>query len=86
MHNSLKRLRRCVGRGKLSVRGAGDLMTNRKAKVVTKTAKGLRRQNEEQSRLLVRESEMSGLADFYDVPDRELWDIGPGNRRGSRRA
>ena len=61
-------------------------MTKRKAAAVTKTAKGLRRRDEEQSRLLVRESEMSGLADFYDVSDRELWDIGPGNARGSRRA
>ena len=60
--------------------------TKRKAKAVTKTAKGLRRRDEEQSRLLVRESEMAGLADFYDVSDRELWDVGPGNARGSRRS
>lgn len=57
----------------------------RKPASVTKTAKGIRLRDEENSRVLVRESEMAGLADFYDAPERESWDIGPGNARGSRR-
>ena len=60
--------------------------SKRKPVPVTKTAKGIRLRDEEKSRALVRESEMAGLADFYDAPDHATWDIGEGNGRGSRRA
>ena len=58
----------------------------RQAKTVSRTAKGTRARAEEQSRVAVRQSEMVGLRDFYDVPDGEAWDLGAGNARGSRRS
>jgi hypothetical protein len=67
--------------------GKGDPVQTkrRQAKTVSRTAKGVRTRAEEQSRVAVRQSEMAGLRDFYEVPDGEVWDLGAGNGRGSRR-
>ena len=58
----------------------------REPRPVTRTAKGLRARDEERSRMAVRQAEMTGLQDFFDAPERENWEVGPGNSRGGRRA
>ena len=57
----------------------------RAATTVTKTAKGLKRRDEELTRASVREAEMAGLADLHGITDRPHWDVGSGNARGSKR-
>ena len=55
------------------------------ATTVTKTAKGLKRREDDVARASVREAEMAGLADLHGITDRPHWDVGSGNARGSKR-
>jgi len=39
----------------------------------------------EERRMAMRRYEMSDLADFYELPDRDAWDGREGNQRSGRR-